>query len=343
VYAQSYRKSLRVYNSDIQENKRNYQIYIPDQLDFDNTMNIKTSGMQLSLLNQAKLSMERIRDDYNMKSYVIVNEEKELRRYHIEMHKKFTLSFACLIFFFIGAPLGAIIRKGGLGVPAIISVALFIFYYIIDKVGFTMATNGMWMPWQGMWFSSAILFPLGIFLTYKAANDSVLLNGEVYIDKFKKLIGIRSIRKIERKEIVMYKIDNYTFIEQLDSLIKKCDIYIKQNKRWPRYFKYWEQAGEDNNAVQISNSLEQVIENGHNSEKILVIHKLSDFPIIEPFRLFHFISPVYRTKINKIVGWIFPLGILLYLFANYRGTYLLKDIQTIRQVSEELVHIVYKT
>ena len=84
-----------------------------------------------------------------------------MRRHHTEMHQKFTLSFACLIFFFIGAPLGAIIRKGGLGMPVVISVFLFIFYYVINNIGLKMASNGMWQPWQGMWLSSAVLLPLG--------------------------------------------------------------------------------------------------------------------------------------------------------------------------------------
>ena len=96
------------------------------------------------------------------------------RRHDIERHRKFTLSFACLVFFFIGAPLGAIIRKGGLGVPVVISVFLFIVYYIIDNMGYKMAREGIWLVWEGIWLSSAVLLPLGIFLTYKAATDSMV-------------------------------------------------------------------------------------------------------------------------------------------------------------------------
>ena len=92
------------------------------------------------------------------------------------MHKKFTLSFACLIFFFIGAPLGAIIGRGGIGTPIVVSVILFIVYYIIDTMGVKMAREAIWEVWQGMWLSSAILLPIGIFLTYKAATDSTLFN-----------------------------------------------------------------------------------------------------------------------------------------------------------------------
>ena len=103
-----------------------------------------------------------------------------IRRHLIELHRKFTLSFACLIFFFIGAPLGAIIRKGGLGMPAVISVLMFVAYYIIDNTGFKMAREGIWEAYQGIWLSSSILLPIGIFLTYKAAVDATLFSTDQY-------------------------------------------------------------------------------------------------------------------------------------------------------------------
>jgi lipopolysaccharide export system permease protein len=102
-------------------------------------------------------------------------------RHEIERHRKFTLSFACLIFFFIGAPLGAIIRKGGLGTPVVISVIMFIIYYIIDNTGYKIAREEIWPAYEGMWLSSALLLPIGIFLTYKAVVDATLFNPEQYI------------------------------------------------------------------------------------------------------------------------------------------------------------------
>ncbi len=108
-------------------------------------------------------------------------------RHEIEWHRKFTLSFACLIFFFIGAPLGAIIRKGGLGAPVVISVVMFIIYYIIDNTGYKMAREGLWTAFEGMWLSSSILLPVGIFLTYKAAVDAVLFNTEEYVKMMQKI------------------------------------------------------------------------------------------------------------------------------------------------------------
>ena len=113
-----------------------------------------------------------------------------LNRHSSEWHRKFALSFACLIFFFIGAPLGAIVRKGGFGFPVVISVLMFVVYYIIDLTGYKMAREGIWEAYQGMWLSTAVLLPVGIFLTYKAAVDASLFNREVYI-KFMRTIKIK--------------------------------------------------------------------------------------------------------------------------------------------------------
>jgi lipopolysaccharide export system permease protein len=117
-------------------------------------------------------------------------DQKRIIRYQMEKHRKFTLSFACFIFFFIGAPLGAIIRKGGLGMPVVVSILFFIVYYIINTFGEKMAREGLWPVWEGMWLSSFVLLPIGIFLTYKSATDSTLLNADAYIIWFRKLFRL---------------------------------------------------------------------------------------------------------------------------------------------------------
>ena len=109
------------------------------------------------------------------------------RRADVEWHRKFTLSIACLIFFFIGAPLGAIIRKGGLGMPAVVSSFFFIIYWVVDISGKKLARDGVWDPAMGIWLSSFVLLPMGIFLTWKATTDSALFNTDRYIDVLKKI------------------------------------------------------------------------------------------------------------------------------------------------------------
>ena len=101
-------------------------------------------------------------------------------------HEKLTLSVACFIFFFIGAPLGAIIRRGGFGMPVVVSVLFFIFYYVLSITVQKMVREDLWPAVIGMWFASAVLMPMGIYLTYKAATDSVIFNLETYSGFFKK-------------------------------------------------------------------------------------------------------------------------------------------------------------
>ena len=119
-----------------------------------------------------------------------------LRRTIIESFRKFTLSLACLIFFFIGAPLGAIIRKGGLGTPVIISILFFVFYWVIDISGKRLANDGAISPFIGTFISSFILIPIGIFLTAKSSSDSGLFNADAYKIFFNKLSDrLKAFRK----------------------------------------------------------------------------------------------------------------------------------------------------
>lgn len=106
--------------------------------------------------------------------------ENRIARYWIEVHRKFTLSIACVILFFIGAPLGAIIRKGGLGLPVVVSIVFFLIYYLISITGEKFAKEGLWPVWKGMWMSSLVLLPVGMLLTYKATTDSSLFNIDAY-------------------------------------------------------------------------------------------------------------------------------------------------------------------
>jgi lipopolysaccharide export system permease protein len=121
-----------------------------------------------------------------------INKEKRINRHKIEWHRKFTLSFACLVLFFIGAPLGAIIRKGGFGMPVVMSILFFVAFHIISISGEKFAREGVLEPFQGMWLASVILLPIGIALTLKATTDSSIFDMTVYSKFFRKLFFIRN-------------------------------------------------------------------------------------------------------------------------------------------------------
>lgn len=150
------------------------------------------------LAGKNKLDMQRIVDNAlniarSNKSYIdfVVEDEKQtaarIRKHQIEWHRKFTLSIACLILFFVGAPLGAIIRKGGFGMPVVVSVLFFILFHVLSISGEKMSKEGTLEPLVGMWMATVILFPVGVFLTYKATTDSSLFDVEFYAKPFKKL------------------------------------------------------------------------------------------------------------------------------------------------------------
>ena len=144
-------------------------------------------SLKQSITEDALSSAQGTRDYVRNMGKIIESHIKYIRRYQIEWHRKFTLSLACVIFFFIGAPLGAIIRKGGLGMPVVISVVFFVFYYIISMSGEKFVREDVWSPMTGMWISTFILLPIGIYLTYKSTNDAAIMSSEAYSQFFRQL------------------------------------------------------------------------------------------------------------------------------------------------------------
>jgi lipopolysaccharide export system permease protein len=123
------------------------------------------------------------------------SDEDSTIRYNIEWHRKFTLSIACLILFFIGAPLGAIIRKGGLGTPVVISIVFFIIFHVLSITGEKLSKEGSLPAYQGMWLATITLLPVGVFLTYKATSDSDLFDVSLYIEPFKNIFVKKKAKK----------------------------------------------------------------------------------------------------------------------------------------------------
>jgi lipopolysaccharide export system permease protein len=167
--------------------------------DFDSLYNSYKAAKKLAIVRSAL-------NFTNMNQYMVLSvtanlkfDMRYLRRHEIEWHRKFTLSLACLIFLFIGAPLGAIIRKGGLGMPTVISTLLFILYYIMSLTGEKFVRESVLSAFNGMWLSSWILIVAGIFLTYEATNDSAILNFDSYINWVRDRLGLRKSVLLDRK------------------------------------------------------------------------------------------------------------------------------------------------
>jgi lipopolysaccharide export system permease protein len=146
------------------------------------------TSQQLSAIMNAANEVRSVEDLVKNRATFYKEADKSVRRFAVEYQKKFTLSAACVALFLIGAPLGAIIRKGGLGMPVVVSVIFFLVYYIISTIGEKSVKDGDASPFVGMWIAILVLTPIGIFLSYKAANDSVLFDMEVYKRFFNKLL-----------------------------------------------------------------------------------------------------------------------------------------------------------
>lgn len=345
VFRTSYRKTLdkpepakketanKKQGTEIKQKEREKTVV----MNYDSLFLAQNPSEKASLLSRAKSNIETQRGDYFFKAATLGDEGYNLRRHMTEWHNKFTVSFACLVFFFIGAPLGAIIRKGGLGVPVVLSVFLFIFYYIINNIGFKMARDGVWAAWQGMWLSSAVLAPLGIFLTYKAVKDSVILNADTYMNAFKALIGKRSGRKIERKEVIIFTPDYEGMIPRLEQLMDQCKNYLSSHKRWVHYISFWKNGGRDKDVEVIADEMENIIEELENSDKILVLNKLMDYPIVSGYNR---LSKKIKGNMGFAVAIFFPIGVPLYLLAIYQRKLLLQDIKALQKTSGELIDII---
>ena len=189
-YNPSLNKSV-VSLTNLEDSLRIYQAFGAEKkLQFDSVFShldpMQKNEVYTQALSQARMNMQTI----NQNMFELYSIKKNLNKYSMEKHRKFTWSVACLIFFFIGAPLGAIIRKGGLGMPVVVSILMFIAYYMVSISGEKAAREDVWSMLHGMWFSTIIFFPLGFFLTYKAANDSGLMNIETYQYKLKKVINL---------------------------------------------------------------------------------------------------------------------------------------------------------
>ena len=143
------------------------------------------------IIDMAYASARNAKDNVSFNNIDLRSQKENIKKHKKEWHKKFTLSIACIIFFFIGAPLGSIIRKGGLGLPVVISVLFFVVYYVISTLGERMAVFGQLNMFLGVWISSLVLTPIGLFLTFKATTDAALFDGDSWKKFFQKLFGKR--------------------------------------------------------------------------------------------------------------------------------------------------------
>lgn len=271
-----------------------------------------SSAQKQQVVSSAIANIQRDISELDYRSMLTVDGDVAIRFHWIEAYNKITLALSCLLFFFIGAPLGAIIRKGGLGIPIIVSVLVFITYYILDNSGYRMAREGIWAIWFGKTLAMMVLTPIAVFVTYKANNDSVVFNMDAYRVFFTKLLGLRLKRHLALKEVVIYPPHYEESKEKLRYLDGLFDDYLKRKKllRLPNPIKVFFKYQDDHEIERLSEQLEEVVQDLSNTRSSRIIAYLNQLPILSAKA---HTRPFDRKRYNVLAAICFPLGIILYI------------------------------
>ncbi len=302
-------------------------------IDVDSLFGSLANDERATIASRASMLAASAQQDVNFKSFVPLEDGKVLRRHQIELQKKFTLSLACLIFFFIGAPLGAIIRKGGLGTPIVVSVLLFIVYYMIDNTGYKMARDGHWPVWQGIWLSSVVLLPLGIFLTYKAVNDSAVFNPDTYVNFFRRLFGVHQTRSLTMKEVVIDEMHPEVALQRVALVKEECARFLQDYPARQSFLTYFKRGYDKQRLRQLSATIEDAVDYLSNSREQLVINKAMDYPIVRQLLTYHITN---YPRLGLAIAILLPLSIPIYIIGTRHQRNLRNDVATAVKVSDEL-------
>ena len=308
-----------------------------EKLNFDTLYNKLPSDQKLRVANDALSTIQQETADLDFKAMLTSDADYMIRTHTIEAINKFVLALSCLIFFFIGAPLGAIIRKGGLGIPVIISVLVFITFFILDNTGFRMARNGMWAIWFGKGLATAVLAPVAVFVTYKATNDSAVFNMDAYKEFFRKLLGLRTKRHIFSKEVIITDPSYQQDAEKLEQITEDITIYNKVHKlvRLPNFINVFFKYQPDHEIERINEELESVIEDLGNTKDKIILHELNRYPVLS---VKAHTRPFERKWLNIVAAILVPMGITLYLRMWRFRLRLFHDLKVVKQTNTNIVN-----
>lgn len=315
-----------------------------DKTNFDvlESYNKLTNAEKQQALATAQNTVARQISELEYRSMITQDGDTLIRFHKIEAYNKFTTAFSCLLFFFIGASLGAIIRKGGLGIPIIVSVLVFITYYILDNSGYRMAREGIWSVWFGKLLSTLVLTPLAVFVTYKAHNDSMVFNLDLYRNFFIKLFGLHLKRHISMKEVVIYEPHYSEDREKLSNIQSLLTNYRERKKlqHFPNPLKVFFQYNVDHEIEDICEQLEKVVEDLANTKDAQLISMLNKLPILSTKA---HTRPFEKKWLNTLCAIIVPLGFVLYVRMWHFRLRLWKDsksiINAIDNINKQIIFI----
>ena len=289
-----------------------------------------------SVLGIARSQVQAVNADMEFKAMVTEDANRMIRQHEIEMYKKFVLSLSCLIFFFIGAPLGTIIRKGGLGIPVIVSVLVFIVYYILDNSGYQMARRGIWAIWFGELLATMVLVPLAVFVTYKANKDSAVFNFDAYRNLLMNLLGMRLKRNIMAKEVIINEPDYGRDAELLSEVTERAQAYAEAHrlKTAPNVKRVFFEYQTDNEMEEINRLLEMAIDDLGNTRDKTILNLLNEYPIMS---VKAHTRPFNRQWLNTAAAILVPVGLVLYIRMWRFRLRLLKDLRVVVQNNNQII------
>lgn len=289
-----------------------------------------------SVLGIARSQVQAVNADMEFKAMVTEDANRMIRQHKIEMYKKFVLSLSCLIFFFIGAPLGTIIRKGGLGIPVIVSVLVFIVYYILDNSGYQMARRGIWAIWFGELLATMVLVPLAVFVTYKANKDSAVFNFDAYRNLLINLLGMRLKRNIMAKEVIINEPDYGRDAELLSEVTERAQAYAEAHrlKTAPNVKRVFFEYQADNEMEEINRLLETAIDDLGNTRDKTILNLLNEYPIMS---VKAHTRPFNRQWLNTAAAILVPVGLVLYIRMWRFRLRLLKDLRVVVHNNNQII------
>ena len=307
-----------------------------DKLNFDTLYARLSSDKKKDAVSIARSQVQSLLSDLEFKTMITDDGNKMIRQHQIEAVNKFLLSLLCLIFFFIGAPLGSIIRKGGLGIPVIVSVLVFIVYYILDNSGYQMSRRGIWTVWFGRSLAPGVLVPVAIFVTYKANKDSVVFNLDAYRHFFRKFLGLHIKRNISGKEVIINEPDYRRDADLLAEMSQQIATYSQEHRLTsaPNVFKVFFKYQPDHVIERLDEQLEAIIEDLGNTKDKVIMTELNNYPVLS--NKAH-TRPFDRQWMNAVAAAVVPVGLFLY-FRMWRFRLRLhRDLKVIRQTNEVVI------
>ena len=333
----AYPQKLTFTKSDSLDQEREKIYAINSDSLYDNYSKQTKLRVKKAALNK----VEQLMTDFEIKKNIMRSLDKDLNKHYISWWQKITLSLSCVIFFFIGAPLGAIVKKGGLGYPVLISVVIFLLYYIFNTSGEKMVKESEWYTWFGCLISTMVLTPLGVIFTYQSNKDSTIFNMDAYKAFFRKLLGLRESRNITLKEVIIEDPDYTADYKQLEEISHECRELSKiyRIKRLPNPIKVFFSENETPTIEKLSEKLEKLIEEMGNSKNRKIIQLLNIYPIMMTDELR---SPFTKRWLNILSIIIFPIGILIYLRVYKFHGQISRDLKKIRENSRTLMERMIK-